>query len=53
MRIEIPTNGKPVKDPEIKGLYVLDKAMQMISDKMLKASLDYCIDKYHKKIFGK
>ena len=51
MRIEIPTNGKPVKDPDIRALFLLDKALQMSTDKMLRANLDYMISKYHKQYF--
>lgn len=52
MRIEIPTGGKAVKDPDIKAIYLLDKAMQISTDKMLKANLDFAIAKYHKKYFS-
>ena len=50
MRIEIKTNGKPIKDPDIKALYVLDYAMQLSTDRMLKANLEFAISKWKKKL---
>jgi len=47
MRIEIPTNGVKIKDPDIKALYLLDAALQMSTDKMLNANLKFAIEKYH------
>ncbi len=53
MRINIPTNGKPVKDPDIKALYILDYAMNLSTDKMLKANLEFAIGKWKKKLGSK
>lgn len=50
MRINITTNGKPIKDPDIKALYVLDYAMQLSTDKMLKANLEFVISKWKNKL---
>lgn len=47
MRIEIKTGGKPVKDPDIRALYLLDAALQMSTDRMLNANLKFAIDKYY------
>lgn len=46
MRIEIKTNGKPVRDKDIRALYALDYALQTSTDKMLKANLEWAISKY-------
>lgn len=46
MRIEIKTNG-PVKDIDIKALYLIAEAMKISSSpKMQKANLNFFIDKY-------
>ena len=50
MRIEIKTGGKPIKDKDIKALYVLDYAMQLSTDRMLLANLEFAISKYKKKL---
>lgn len=50
MRINIPTGGKPIKDRDIRAIFVLDYAMKLSTDKMLKANLEYAIDKWRKKI---
>lgn len=50
MRIEIKTGGKPIKDKDIKALYVLDYAMQLSTDIMLKANLEFAISKWKKKL---
>ena len=50
MRIEIKTGGLPIKDKDIKVLYILDYAMQISSDRMLKANLKFAISKWKKKI---
>lgn len=52
MRIEIPTGGKAVKDPDIKALYLLDKALQMSTDKMIAANLRFIMSKHKKRIYG-
>jgi hypothetical protein len=50
MRIEIKTNGVPIKDKDIKALYVLDYAMQLSSDRMLKANLEFAVSKWKSKL---
>lgn len=50
MRIEIKTGGKPIKDRDIRALYVLDYAMQLSTDRMLNANLQFVISKYQKKM---
>jgi hypothetical protein len=45
MRIEIKTKT-PVKDPDIKALYLLQKAMEISTDKMRKANLQFIISKW-------
>lgn len=49
MRIEIKTNG-PVKDPDIRALYLLDHALKISTDRMIRANLRFVVDKYEKKI---
>lgn len=49
MRIDIKTNGK-VKDPDLRALYLLNHAMQISTDKMAKANLDFIISKWNKKL---
>lgn len=50
MRIEISTSGKPIKDPDIRALFILDYAMQLSTDRMLKANLEFAISKWKKKL---
>ena len=50
MRIEIKTGKKPIKDRDIKALYVLDYAMQLSTDTMLKANLEFVISKWKNKL---
>jgi len=50
MRIDIPTGGKPIKDKDIKALYILDYAMSLSSDRMLRANLNFAIGKWKNKI---
>jgi hypothetical protein len=45
MRIEIKTNG-PIKDKDIKALYLIKKAMEMSSPRMRKANLKFVADKF-------
>lgn len=52
MRIEIPTGKKPVKDKDIKVLYILDYAMKLSSDRMLKANLEFVISKHKKRLLN-
>jgi hypothetical protein len=52
MRIEIKTSS-PVKDKDIKGLYVLNAGMQMTSARMREVSLKFIADKYGFKISPK
>ncbi len=50
MRINIPTNGKPIKDPDVRAIFILDYAMRISTDKMLKANLEFAVSKWKKKI---
>lgn len=50
MRIEINTGKKPVKDPDIKALYIMDYAMKLSTDKMLKANIDFILSKWKRKL---
>jgi hypothetical protein len=45
MRIEIKTKS-PVKDTDVKALYLLNEAMHLSSDKMRQANLDFVKSKY-------
>lgn len=45
MRVQIKTNG-PVKDPDIKALYMLDAAVKMSTPRILKANLKFILDKH-------
>lgn len=45
MRVDIKTNG-PVKDKDIKALYLMQKAMELSSDKMRQANVDFIISKW-------
>jgi hypothetical protein len=45
MRVEIKTNGK-VKDPDIKALYLMQKAMELSTDKMRKANIQFMLSKW-------
>lgn len=45
MRIEIKTKGK-VKDNDIKALYLLQKAMEISSDRMRQANLKFITSKW-------
>lgn len=53
MRINIPTKGKRITDKDVRAIFILDYAMQISTDRMLKANLEYAISKWHKKIAGK
>ncbi len=47
MRVNIPTGGKPVKDKDIKALYLMQKAMEICSDeKMRTASIKFITSKW-------
>jgi hypothetical protein len=47
MRVEIKTGGKPVKDKDIKALYLMQEAMKLSSsEKMRKANLDFIRSKW-------
>lgn len=50
MRIEIKAGSKPIRDNDIKALYVLDYAMRLSSDRMLLANLEFAISKYKNKL---
>ena len=45
MRVDIKTNG-PVRDKEIRSLYVLNAGMQIGSERMREHNLQYIADKY-------
>jgi hypothetical protein len=46
MRVEIKT-GKPIKDNDLKALYLLQKAMEISSDRMRKANIEFIISKWN------
>jgi hypothetical protein len=46
MRIEIKTKT-PVKDNDIKALYLLQKAMEISTPRMRKANLNFIISKWN------
>jgi hypothetical protein len=50
MRIDIKTNGKPVRDNDIKALYILDYAMNLSSDEMLSANIKFVLSKHKKRL---
>jgi hypothetical protein len=45
MRVEIKTNG-PVKDNDIKALYLIEQAMKISSPRMRKANIEFVASKY-------
>lgn len=45
MRIEIKTNG-PVKDNDVKALYLINEAMKISTPRMRKANLKFVADKH-------
>lgn len=45
MRINIKTKGK-IKDKDIKALYILNHAMEISSDKMRRANLEFVLSKW-------
>lgn len=45
MRIEIKTKT-PVKDNDIKALYLIEEAMRLSSERMRKANLKFVAEKY-------
>lgn len=45
MRIEIKTKT-PVKDNDIKALYLIKEAMRISSDRMREANLNFVLSKY-------
>ena len=47
MRINIPTGRKKIKDPDILALYILEYALKMSTDKMVKANVEFAISKYY------
>lgn len=46
MRIEIKTGGKPVKDKDIKALYLIREAMRISTPRMREANAKFALDKY-------
>jgi hypothetical protein len=49
MRVNIKTKGKPIKDADIKALYLLDHALKISSDKMRQANLNFVLSKWNLK----
>jgi hypothetical protein len=49
MRVEIKTNG-PVKDNDVKALYLLQKALEISTARMRKHNLNFIIDKWEKEL---
>ena len=47
MRIEIKTNS-PVRDNDIRALYLMQKAMEISSPKMKEANMRYIAEKHFK-----
>lgn len=47
MRINIKTKGR-IKDPDIKALHLIAKAMEISTPRMRKANLDFFTSKYCK-----
>ncbi len=43
MRIEIKTGGSPVKEKDIRAMYVLSEGVKMSSDRMLRANLKFIL----------
>lgn len=48
MRIEIKT-GKPVKDKDIRALYLLKAALEMSTPRMIQANLNFAIGSFNSK----
>lgn len=45
MRIDIKTNG-PVKDNDVRALYLIQKAMEISSPRMRKANIEFVKSKW-------
>ena len=45
MRVEIKTNG-PVKDKDIKALYILNEGIKTSTPRMIEANLKFVAEKY-------
>jgi hypothetical protein len=45
MRLDIKTKG-PVKDKDVKALYILSAALNLSTPRMRKANLDFVLAKY-------
>ncbi len=52
MRINIETD-KPVKDKDLKAMYILGYAFELVSKRMIKATLGFFVDKYGFKLVDK
>lgn len=50
MRIDIKTNAKQVKDPDIRALYIMDYAMRLSTHRMAKANVEFVLSKWKNKI---
>lgn len=49
MRVSIKTKG-PVKDKDIKAIYLMNEAMKMSSDKMREANMKFIAGKWEKNL---
>lgn len=52
MRIEIKTNG-PVKDNDIKALYLIEQAMKLSSAHMRGANMQFVASRYGMKVLNR
>lgn len=50
MRVEIKTGGKPVKDKDVKALYLLQEAMRISTDRMILQNLKFIAEKWKNKL---
>jgi len=48
MRIDINTNG-PVKDPDVKAIYLLKKALEISTPRMVDVNLKFAIESFKSK----
>lgn len=46
MRINVPTNGKPVKDVDVRALYVISCALELCSRRMILPTLAFFAERY-------
>ena len=50
MRINIKIKGKPLRDKEIKALYIIRYALELCSVRMIKPTLDFFATHYGYKL---